>query len=154
MCDFTSHTCFIFRNEMTPSLGFEVQWNGYVELNIHDHGTDTQHTFILRLGQPRRLAVMECLGRMQFDNFSRYSFRWCEAEEGIKMTLTVTKADLLKLLKDIPNDAKIYVMATIPSVQKAIETANRTEEKDVFPRIAATNIIPEENGVSLIAYAD
>jgi hypothetical protein len=70
------------------------------------------------------------------------------------MALTTTKAELMALLQDLPDNAEIYVMATMPSVQKAIEAASRTEGKDVFMRIASTNVLRETHGVSLIAYVE
>jgi len=39
-------------------------------------------------------------------------------------------------------------------MDKAVEAATRTEEKDVFLRIVATNVLREPNGVNLIAYVD
>lgn len=70
------------------------------------------------------------------------------------MALTATKAQLIALLQGLPDDAKIFVMATKVSVDKAVEAASRTEEKDVFLRISATNVLREPNGANLIAYVD
>lgn len=70
------------------------------------------------------------------------------------MALTATKAQLLALLQDVPDDAEIYIMATKVSIDKAVEAASRTVEKDVFLRIARSNVLREANGVSLIAYVD
>lgn len=69
------------------------------------------------------------------------------------MALTITKSRLLDLLKDQPDDAEIYVMATNHSVEKAVVAASHTVEKDVFLRLAA-NVLIETNGVSLVAYVD
>lgn len=64
------------------------------------------------------------------------------------------RAQLQAPLQDLPDDAKTYVMATKVSVDKAVEPASRTEEKDVFLRTATTNVLWEPNGVNLIAYVD
>lgn len=71
-----------------------------------------------------------------------------------KMALTATKAQLLALLQDLPDNAEIYVMATKASVDKAVDAASNTAEKDVFLRLAHANVLREANGVSLIAYVD
>ena len=69
------------------------------------------------------------------------------------MALTITKSRLVDLLKDLPDNAEIYVMATRSSIEKAVAAASHTEEKDVFLRLAA-NVLVETNGVSLVAYVD
>jgi hypothetical protein len=70
------------------------------------------------------------------------------------MARTTTKAQLLALLKDLPEDAEIYVMGTKESVQKAVDAASMTPEKDVFMKIAPTKVLQESHGVSLIVHVE
>jgi hypothetical protein len=56
------------------------------------------------------------------------------------MALTRTKAQLLILLQDLRDDAKIYAMATKKSVDKAVEAASRTVENGVFLQIATSKM--------------
>lgn len=70
------------------------------------------------------------------------------------MARTTTKAQLLKLLQDLPEDAEIFVMGTKVSIQKAVDAASNTQDKDVFMKIAPTNILREPHGVSLIVHVE
>ena len=70
------------------------------------------------------------------------------------MARTTTKAQLLALLQDMPDNAEIFVMGTKASVQKAVDAANNTHDKDVFMKIASTKVLREPHGVSLIVHVD
>ncbi len=70
------------------------------------------------------------------------------------MTRTATKAELLALLQNLPDDAEIYVMATKEGAQRAVDATSNTSEKDVFMKIASTNILREVRGISLIVHVE
>jgi hypothetical protein len=75
--------------------------------------------------------------------------------KGVKdMAATITKARLLELLKDKPDNAEIYVFTTMRDVQKAVDASNKTPGEDVFFKVSGSNTLSESNGVSLIAYLD
>ncbi|MRX08608.1 hypothetical protein GJ697_12230 [Pseudoduganella sp. FT25W] len=76
------------------------------------------------------------------------------ADDENMMALTTTKAQLLALLQNFPNDAEIYLMATKVSVQKAVKAAGPRADDDVYMRIASTNVLRETKGVSLIAFVE
>lgn len=74
--------------------------------------------------------------------------------EKIDMTRTTTKAQLLTLLQGLPDDAEIFVMGTKVSIQKAVDAASKTQDGDVFMKIASTNLLREAHGASLIVHVE
>jgi hypothetical protein len=62
---------------------------------------------------------------------------------------TVTKAELLRVLEGVPDEAKVYVMATHETACMAIEGA-KVEPRDVYFGLSA-NSTQELGGIALVA---
>lgn len=62
---------------------------------------------------------------------------------------TLTKADLIRALQDVQDDARIYVMATNSVVQMALAGAT-VEPKDVYLGLS-NNTTHELDGIALVA---
>lgn len=62
---------------------------------------------------------------------------------------TLTKADLIRALQDVQDDARIYVMATNSVVQMALAGAT-VEPKDVYLGLSK-NTTHELDGIALVA---
>jgi hypothetical protein len=63
---------------------------------------------------------------------------------------TATKRDLMEMLKDVPDDANVYVMTSKTGASRAVEAA--TGEDLVF--LIGGNTAFEADGVSLVADFD
>ncbi len=64
---------------------------------------------------------------------------------------TVTKAQLLKLLADQPDEAEVFVHMKIADAVKAIESAKAGSHDELFLPLRDERIT-EARGISLVAY--
>lgn len=67
----------------------------------------------------------------------------------LKPVKTLNKKQLLEMLEDIPDDSRIYVMATASVIEMA-QSVSQVEPYDVYLALS-TNVQTENDGISLVA---